>query len=306
MRHRPRRLIIPTATAALLLSSACGGDVAPSLGNASTTTGAQGTTPSVGGTSTTQPGGRDLICENPPPEEVGLGSTIAAEIDDDRPIRCFWVQVPEGLSGISFELTGLGADLVLNVGYGFLDAVQYHIREFWRSNEDGTADEVVAIENPQPGPYYLTVGPSGFGDFSPFELRTTTTPEMTAAPTGAAVPDASSCVEPATEIELGSSISSEVVARDAPAEALVPEARVYFCVQVPDGLGSLTVDVTELEENLNLLVRLVSANQQWITESGDGERSVIVENPAPGAYYIDVASSRSGSSSTFTLTVGSS
>jgi hypothetical protein len=301
MEHRPGRWLLVTTTAALLLLGACGDDALPPTDDASTTT-APGTTSSIGSSSTTGSDGPDGICENPPPEEIGLGSATTAETTEADPIRCFWVQVPEGVDSISFQLSGMASDLALNVGYGFLDAILYHIREFWRSNEAGTSDEVVVIDNPRPGPYFFYVGPAGFGDFSAFEVGAETTPKMIALPTGAAVPDAAVCAEPATVVQLGSSVSSEVVGRED-----TPHARAYFCVEVPDGLGVLAITVSGLEDNLDLLVRLVSANQQWTDPSRGGtERSVVIESPPPGAYYIDLASALTGASSEFTLTVESS
>ena len=300
MGHRSRRRLLATVGVALLALGACGDDALTPPDARSTIE--QLTTTSANGTPTTQSSGPNLICADPPPEEIGLGSTITGEITEALPIRCFWVQVPEGISSISFELGGLAADLALNVGYGFADAIQYHIREFWRSNEEGTSDELVVIESPQPGPYYLYVGSSGFGDFSVFDVGTATTPEMSVPPTGASVPDASSCAEPATQITPGESVSSELVGREG-----TPHARVYYCVDVPAGAAELAVTVSGLEDHLDLLVRLVSANQQWFDLSRGGtERSVVIENPAPGAYYIDLASALDGASSEFTLTVESS
>jgi len=298
MRHTPGRWSLSTAAAALLLLGACGDDAAPPTGGASTTTTqAQGATPA-----TTTPSVAGIVCENPPPEEIGLGSTVNGELTEVARNQCFWVEVPEGLDTVSFELTGLTADLDLNVGYGFLDTVQYHYREFWRSKQDGTDDKLVVIEDPPAGPYYLMVSPAGFDDFSSFALQAATTPEMTATPTGANLPAADSCPKASTEVDIGSSTSSELVGRDG-----TPHARVYFCVRVPAGLGSLTVDVSGLEDYLDLEVRLVSANQQWGDwNRGGTERSVVVENPVPGVYYIDLASALSGASSTFTLNVGSS
>jgi hypothetical protein len=290
------------AMAALLLLGACGDSTLAPDEPAATTAGTQNTAALPGGTLPSQPSGPELVCENPPPEEIGLGASITSEVDANSFRRCYWVEIPDGLTTVSFEVTGLTAHLVLNVGYGYLDTLQYHIREFWSSQQDGTDDQVIVVENPQPGPYYLNVAAGGFDDFSPFQLRVITTPETTAAPTGTALPDTDTCARPATEMALGSSISSEVVGRDG-----TPHARVYFCIQVPEGLDTLTVAATGLEGLLDLLVRLVPANQNWHDLSRSGsERSVVIENPAPGPYYIDLYSSVTGASSPFTLTVESS
>jgi len=76
-----------------------------------------------------------------------------------------------------------------------------------------------------------------------------TAPTVTAAPGSTAtlteptetpLPSTEECEEPATEIAFGSSISEEIVGSDEPGG----EQR-YFCVQFPDGVSSITFELTE-------------------------------------------------------------
>ena len=71
----------------------------------------------------------------------------------------------------------------------------------------------------------------------------TTAPAATPAPgpnttltTETPPPGTEQCEQPATEIALGSPITGEVVG---------PGERRYFCVQVPDGVSSITFELTE-------------------------------------------------------------
>jgi len=147
-----------TAAAVLLLVS-CGGD-----GDAAGTTIAQQAAAS------TPPDA--VICREPPPTEVALGSTTASEVVGFD--QCFLVQVPAGESSITIELTGLTDSLNLKVGYSDPDTIRFNTGEFWQSTEDGTADELVVIENPQPGPYYINVAVGTFRNMSPFTLSVRT------------------------------------------------------------------------------------------------------------------------------------
>jgi hypothetical protein len=238
------------------------------------------------------------VCEDPPPAEIALGSTTSSEVEDRTRTRCFWVEVPDGFTSLTFELTGLAADLNLYIGYGFLVTVQYNMGEFWQSVEDGTADEAVAIRNPEMGPYFVKVGIAGLPEPSPFLLSVRTEPEMTAPVTGAALPSSAACAPPAAELTLGSEITSEIVGRDQP-----PEARRYFCVLVAGGLPSISIELTELTGDLDLFVRGTLPTIWTDRRRGGSERAVVIDNPEPGPYHIDVAGAYPGASSPFTLKV---
>lgn len=240
----------------------------------------------------------NLLCQDPLPVELGLGGTVEGMIGDSAWIRCFWIVIPEGLDRVVFELGGLSADLNLSVGYGFLVTLQYHIGEFWRPGESGTADEAVIIDDPAPGPYFMYVGVAGPKEPSPFTLSVRAEPETDTAPLGDPLPSTDTCVAPATEVAVNSSTDSEL-----PASNRDPLPRRYFCVQVPDGLDSLRIELTGLEDNLNLYVRRTQP-AEWIDISrGGGERTVVIDQPAGGAYVIDIVGAYPGAGSPFTLLV---
>ncbi len=117
------------------------------------------------------------------------------------------------------------------------------------------------------------------------------------------------CEEPATEIALGSPVSSEIVGSNQP-----PREQKYFCVRVPDGASSITFDLTSTTSDLNLYVGhpdLETVQQGgiwfWSTNERGVEDKVIVVEPAltdyvnPGPYYIEVSAEDFRESSPFTL-----
>ena len=66
-----------------------------------------------------EPSADPVVCHNPVPVEIGLGTAYDGDSTGDSPPVCFWVEVPEGLDNLSFQLDGLSADLNLEIGYGF-------------------------------------------------------------------------------------------------------------------------------------------------------------------------------------------
>lgn len=164
-------------------------------------------------TASTEADGPTLVCQDPAPVEVGLGDSVSSELGGASDTRCFWAEIPEGLSAVTIGLTGMTADLDLFAAYGFLAEVQDPgLGEFWKSTEGDTLDEVVTIENPKPGPYFFTVHNAGPLAPSDFFLSITTTPASTAAPTGMALPSPETCARPSTEIEIGATAASEISA----------------------------------------------------------------------------------------------
>ena len=292
------------ALAAALVFAACGG------GGSIVTTEAeapQGTAAVPESTvpqtdpATTQPAssGEFVLCESPAPTEIGTGASVEGANSDDLPTVCFWVEIPDGLASVAFELDGLAANLDLAVGYGFARVLIFHTGEFWPSREDGTTAETIELENPKAGPYFITVGPSGFEDFSSFSLSVTTEPAITAAPTGGALPDSNTCGGPVTVLAIGESAEGEVVARNTS-----PEPRAYYCVEVPAGVGALTVDLSGLTGDLDLFVEATAVGAFATDRSRGGDsRNVVIDSPVQGAYYIDVAAAYSGTGSQFTITV---
>jgi hypothetical protein len=241
----------------------------------------------------------NLICENPPPEEIGVGAPVQSEIDDPHWEWCYWIELPAGLSSATFHLDGLSADLDLTLGYGYVEVLQYAFGEYWRSGESGTTPEAIMIENPVAGPYYIKVGTAGPKDPSPFSVSVTTEPETTADVTGAPLPGHDRCERPAQELGLGEAAQGELTDRGGTG----PRSRDYYCVQLPDGLSSVTVDLSGLSGFLEIFVRHDIA-AEWMDRDRQGDaRSVTIESPDPGPYYIDVAAAVAGTSSTYTITV---
>lgn len=153
---------------ALLLLASCGGGDDGSATTTEQPTAATTTEQPAG--ATTAPSG--LICDEPPPNEMTLDSPVTSESEGAD--QCFWIEVPVGAATLRVELTGLEAPLNLSVGYADVETIQYHVGDFWRSAEDGIADELLIVENPEAGIYYLVVGPGGYRDMSPFTLIAST------------------------------------------------------------------------------------------------------------------------------------
>lgn len=110
-----------------------------------------------------------VVCQAPPPTEIGFGSTTSGEILGDT--KCFSMEVPGGEAVLMIELTDMTGALDLSVGYGDVETMLFHTGDFWESVEAGTADEVVVIDAPRPGTYYVAVSPATFRDISSFTLR---------------------------------------------------------------------------------------------------------------------------------------
>jgi len=298
-----RRRHIAGALALALLLAACGGN-AGSLPTTPTPTPEeteQGTATTGNQPTSTEAAspGPALSCEDPQPTEIGLGTQVESETTESLPTLCFWIEIPDGLESLAMNLTGLNANLELKAGYGFVRTVQFNTGEFWDSREDETAAEEIVIQNPTSGPYFLMVGPAGLGDVSSFQLLVTSTPELTLALSGAPVPDGSSCAPPATEIAIGATADGEVLARDAS-----PEPRAYYCVEVPAGVGTLTIGVSELSGDLEVLVTRPGRTDFWgDLNRGGTDRTVVIEGPEPGIYQIEIAGAYPGAESTFTVTI---
>ncbi len=82
-----------------------------------------------------------------------------------------------------------------------------------------------------------------------------------------------------------------------------PEPRAYYCVEVPAGVGTLTVDLSGLTGDLDLFVEAAAGAFATDRNRGGDSRNVVIDSPVPGAYYIDVAAAYSGTGSQFTITV---
>jgi hypothetical protein len=304
---RIRSAARPVVRVACALSAATLAVLACGLGNRAVepTTSPKGTGPTEvpAAEPTSEPVATESVyraCQDPPIQEIGLGSETQSDIADPVWSRCYWVEVPDGLETLTFELTGLTDDLDLNVGYPYLVTMQYHTGEFWQSVESDTSDEMVVIEAPKAGTYLVRAQVHGPKVPSPFTLRVHATPETTLPPAGQALHTEDTCGPPATELELGSTTEGEL-----DGEGRQPLNRAYYCVQVPDGTASLTVELHDLTDRIDLFVHH-EFEVDWYDRSFEGpDRSVVIENPEPGAYYIDVAAGYQNAASAFTLAVSS-
>jgi hypothetical protein len=240
----------------------------------------------------------NAICQNPPPDEIALGSKVEGSIEDPVWLNCYWVEVPDGLDSVTFNLSGLTADLTMYAGYGFVYTLQTHTGEFYSSREDGTADEQIVVEKPKPGPYFIKVQPQGPKVSSPYALGVTTQPETTAPLTGQGTVGLNACARPAIELALGDSIDGELEVRSES-----PWDRDYYCLQVPDGMDSVTFQLTNLTGNIDLIVRNLQGGFWADRVKQLDDRIITLENPAPGPYYIDAGWNRINEPSTYTITV---
>lgn len=119
-----------------------------------------------------------------------------------------------------------------------------------------------------------------------------------------------SCEAPAQPAALGATVESELRATTAP----YPANATYYCVSVPDGAQSLTLELGGLSADLDLYVAhgtirtLQGAdisggeNFQWKSNAfGNGDERVVIDAPQPGIYYVEIVSYE-GNGSRFRLT----
>lgn len=292
------------ALAATLLAASCGGDGRAggdqTEGGTAATVQAppEGTDDSDRQTASDRDQRPERVCEDPQPTEVGIGEAVAGAIDDADPTVCHWVVVPEGRTSVTFTLSGLSDDLTLSVGYGYLVTVQFNIGQFVRSDEAGTADEVITVSDPGPGIWFVKVGRAGSSETGPYRLTVTTEPATTAPPTGGSLPGLDECEPPAVELALDEPTSGELVD-----DGRVPLRWAHHCVVVPAGATELVVEVTGLSGNLDLLVREAGEGPSAFDRQRGGDtRTVRVERPAAGPWYLDLVPAHPGAGSAFTIT----
>lgn len=104
-------------------------------------------------------------------------------------------------------------------------------------------------------------------------------------------------------IPLGESFEGEVLGWDE-----------CFTVEVPAGAATFTVELTGLQDQLNLTVGysdpetvLYNTGAFWASREDDlADESIVIENPEPGTYYINVAVGTYRNESPFTLTTSTS
>lgn len=106
-----------------------------------------------------------------------------------------------------------------------------------------------------------------------------------------------------TPVPLGESFDGEILGWDQ-----------CFTVEVPAGVATFTVELTGLKDQLNLTVGysdpetiLYNTGAFWASREDDlSDESVVIENPEPGTYYINVAVATYRNESPFTLTTSTS
>ena len=157
------RTLLPLAFAAAL--AACG----PSADQAA---------PAAEGAPTQQAAAAPSGPCDAPAVDAAIGANVsgtleaAASYPDNATYYC--VRVAEGTPRLTITLSGLSNDLDLYVGQGSIQSVQGVDLEAgetyqWKSNEFGTVDERVVIENPQAGIYYAEIV-SYEGKQSPYQF----------------------------------------------------------------------------------------------------------------------------------------
>ncbi len=290
-------------TAVVVIAAACGGGNSESTDQTAVSDAQPTTETSPGATSTTtfeNPSTSEpVVCHEPAPSEVGLGVAHQAETNQDKPTVCFWVEVPEGLASLSFELDGLSENLSLAVGFGFARTLLYNVGEFWTSSNADTAPELIEVTDPNPGPYFIKVGPAGSGAESAFSLIVSTTPESTTELTGQQLPDVDQCGGPVTVLSVGESANGEILEGQTD---FLP--RAYFCIEVQPGQAPFSVELSGLTGHLDLFVLPSGTGAVLADRSRGGDtRSVVVDAPEATAYYIEVVAALPGAASEFTIEV---
>jgi hypothetical protein len=289
----------------LLLVAACGGDdddaASQQPDGASESPSASTAEPNDGTPEGNADGGLSLICEDPVPTEVGLGQPHSSDVDTQR---CFWFDVPGGVDSLTVDITDVSVDMRVGVYYGYVWHAQFPgSANYWRGRGDGGEDIQVSIADPVPGPYfvYLNVGRA----VTEFTLAVTTEPATTADPTGGSIAGDEECGGPARVIASGEALEGEVTARDRVDDAENSQ-HVYFCIEVPGGRDSFTVDLTNASSRFD--VRVVPPNHEGMFLTAQGEvtgfdKSLTVDEVSEGAYYIDVSPMNDRDGGTFELTV---
>jgi hypothetical protein len=120
---------------------------------------------------------------------------------------------------------------------------------------------------------------------------------------------ASNCDSPAVPLALGASVSGDIAAASA-----YPANARYYCINVGEGVPSVTMELSNMTVDLDLYVGRgtiasvqgvdVSAGEtyEWKSNAfGTGNETVTIPTPQPGVYYAEIVSFE-GQASTYTLT----
>lgn len=294
-----------------MVAGACGGgdggsDIGPeatdsgdNLPDRATTT--EGTDAPVETTLPDVDDGPDLVCGGVVPVEIGFGEvaegTSGGEID-----QCFWIDVPEGLDAMTVELTGLTASTGVGVAYGFLHYLQFPgVGPYWYASSGDAAAAVVTVPRPEAGPHVLLVSPAAFEAVSDYAVTVTAEPATTTAGSGRTLADATACAAPAIPVGFGQPVEGEMTPEASDGRDWLP--RQYYCVEVPDGVSSITIELTEVDGLIEMFARGPSSAFGTDRNRTGPTRTIVLDGFGPGVYFIDVAAAVAGGASTYTLTV---
>jgi hypothetical protein len=118
-------------------------------------------------------------CEDPA-VDIDTGTTITSEIVGDGQIpvdrKYFCVPIPDEITTITVEVTGMTTTLNLFMGYSDLKTVQEGGLEFWYLEGEGTEDLRLEVQHGRrdyvrPGLYYIEVSPNELDVSTSFTLR---------------------------------------------------------------------------------------------------------------------------------------
>ena len=280
----------------VLVVAACGDDGGNQpIGELTLPTSVSTTTPPT----TTTPS--DSACEEsaqPIELDTSTPGSIAATVDPypaNALFYCF-VITETGLT-LTVTLTDLAADADLHLAYGSLDDLR--TRSDWSSILGGTNDDVVVIEDAEPGIYYIEV----------IDFERSGTPFVLEVAAGQVV--AGDCDTPAQSIDLDTPMMGNLPAttNTYPANAL------YFCVEVPAGTSTLYFTLAGMETDLNIYVGfgsidtvqgLEEGSWEWAGQNTDTEAELVtIDDPIAGTYYIEVFDNfRAGSDFVLTVVAG--
>lgn len=293
-----------------VFASSCGGDAdegAAATPGTSPTTAAPGSvddTDDPPATTTSRPeesSGPQLACTDPVATEIGLGNPVTGEITGNSSEACYWVEVPDGLDSITIELSGVSANLAVNIGYGYVWNVQYPgSNRYWDVRPGDEPSASTTIESPTPGPYFLLVSPNRPNAASSFDLAVTAEPSTTTDPTGGPLAGIDQCESPASEIAAPVVFDDEVLLGGTQSS---DNPRNYYCVMVPDGTDMLTVSLSTggvLQLNVWHSAGFTSPS---VERTFQGVLTLVVDSPTAGPNYIVVSSVSSGGGEAFTMDV---